>query len=183
MHETADGQVTMGAESPSGGATLAPRDAQVGSAESLVDAHPEAGRSRWPIIVCFALYTVLAVLAFGLTTPPGSAQMAGPGGADQVAEIWWLAWAQFALAHGHNLFFSNWQNYPTGLNAVVNTSMLGLGVLVSPITSAFGPIVAWNVLERAAFVLSATSMCLVMRRWTEWWPAAFVAGLLYGFST
>ena len=25
-------------------------------------------------------------------------------------------------------------------------------------------------------------MCLVLRRWTNWWPAAFVGGLLYGFS-
>ena len=25
-------------------------------------------------------------------------------------------------------------------------------------------------------------MCLVLRRWTRWWPAAFVGGLLYGFS-
>ena len=25
-------------------------------------------------------------------------------------------------------------------------------------------------------------MCLVLRRWTTWWPAAFVGGLLYGFS-
>ena len=108
--------------------------------------------------------------------------MAGNGTADQISQIWWIAWAQFALAHGHNPFFSNWQNAPIGLNAVVNTSMLGLGVLISPVTSIFGPIVAWNVLERAALVLSATSMCLVLRRWTDWWPAAFVGGLLYGYS-
>ena len=25
-------------------------------------------------------------------------------------------------------------------------------------------------------------MCFVLRRWTTWWPAAFVGGLLYGFS-
>ena len=89
----------------------------------------------------------------------------------------------FALAHGHNPLFTTWQNAPGGLNVVVNTSMLALGVLVSPITSLFGPIVAWNVLERAALLVSATSMCLVLRRWTDWWPAAFVGGLLYGFST
>ena len=28
----------------------------------------------------------------------------------------------------------------------------------------------------------AFSMCIVLRRWTAWWPAAFVGGLLYGFS-
>ena len=61
--------------------------------------------------------------------------------------------------------------------------MLALGVLVSPITFLFGPVVSWNVLERAAPFVSALSMCLVLRRWTTWWPAAFVGGLLYGFSS
>ena len=57
-----------------------------------------------------------------------------------------------------------------------------LGVVFSPVTSLFGPIVTWNVLLRLAFLLSAMSMCLVMRRWTSWWPAGFVGGLFYGFS-
>ena len=141
----------------------------------------EPQRRRWPLLVCIALYTGLAIVEFGFTGI-GSSHMAGPGSADQISQIWWISWAQFALAHGHNPFFTNWQNVPVGVNVLVNTSMLGLGVVISPITSAFGPIVAWNVLERAALVVSATSMCLVMRRWTNWWPAAFVAGLLYGFS-
>ncbi len=108
--------------------------------------------------------------------------MAGPGSIDQISDIWWIAWAQFALAHGHDPFFSTWQNAPIGVNVVANTSMLGLGVVISPITTIFGPIVAWNVLEVTALVLSATSMCAVLRRWTTWWPAAFFGGLLYGFS-
>ena len=61
--------------------------------------------------------------------------------------------------------------------------MLGLGALASPITFLFGPVVSWNVLERAAPFVSALSMCLVLRRWTRWWPAAFVGGLLYGYSS
>ncbi len=108
--------------------------------------------------------------------------MAGPGSADQIQEIWWISWAQYALAHGHNPFFTTWQNAPVGLNALVNTSILALGTLMAPVTSVFGPIVAWNVLEVMAPVVSAMTMCLVLRRWTHWWPAAFVGGLLYGFS-
>ena len=42
--------------------------------------------------------------------------------------------------------------------------------------------VSWDVLVRLAVVVSAMSMCLCLRRWTTWWPAAFVGGLLYGFS-
>ena len=42
---------------------------------------------------------------------------------------------------------------------------------------------AWNIAVRLALAASAMSMCLVLRRWCTWWPAAFVGGLLYGFSS
>ncbi len=60
--------------------------------------------------------------------------------------------------------------------------MLALGVLFTPITKLFGPIVSWNIAVRFALVISASSMCFVLRRWVTWWPAAFAGGLLYGFS-
>jgi hypothetical protein len=122
------------------------------------------------------------MLDFGHLSSLGPDHMAGPWSADQIMDIWWIEWDYFALIHGHNPLFTDWLNYPVGLNAGVNTSMLALGWLVSPITFLFGPVVSWNVLERAAPFVSALSMCLVLRRWTRWWPAAFVGGLLYGFS-
>ena len=101
---------------------------------------------------------------------------------DAIVQVWWLAWAEFALTHGHRLLFTQWQNYPLGQNFGVNGSMLALGVVFMPITKLFGPLVTWSVLLRLGLAVSATSMCLVLRRWTRWWPAAFVGGLLYGFS-
>jgi hypothetical protein len=109
--------------------------------------------------------------------------MAGLRSADQISQVWWIEWAYEALIHGHNPLLTNWQNYPAGINAGVNGSMLVLGELMSPMTVLFGPVVSWNVLERMAPFVSALSMCLVLRRWTSWWPAAFVGGLLYGFSS
>ena len=69
-----------------------------------------------------------------------------------------------------------------GQNFGVNRSMLALGVPFAPVTKIFGPVVTYNVLLRLALATSAASMCFVLRRWTSWWPAAFVGGLLYGFS-
>ena len=111
----------------------------------------------------------------------GSTHVAGPGGADQTIQVWWIAWAEHALAYGLNPFFSNWLNAPVGINAGPNGSMLVLGLIISPITAVFGPVVAWNVLVRLTLCVSALAMCLCLRRWTRWWPAAFVGGLLYGF--
>jgi hypothetical protein len=140
-------------------------------------------RRWWPVIVCIAAYAGLALLEFGHLSSLGPAHMAGLRSADQITQVWWIEWANYALIHGHNPLFTDWQNYPVGFNAGVNGSMLALGSLVSPITLLFGPVVSWNLLERAAPLVSAFSMCMVLRRWTGWWPAAFVGGLLYGFSS
>jgi hypothetical protein len=108
--------------------------------------------------------------------------MTGNGTPDQVQQLWFLKWAQYALWHGHNPFYSSFLNYPVGLNLLANTSMLALGSFFSPLTAWLGPVVTWNVLIRLAVTLSAFCMCTVLRRWTTWWPAAFVGGLLYAFS-
>jgi hypothetical protein len=122
------------------------------------------------------------MFAFGHLSSLGPSHMTGPGSADQIMDVWWIEWAYYALIHGHNPLFTNWQNYPNGYNAGANTSMLALGMVTAPVTFIFGPVVSWNILERAAPFLSAVSMCLVLRRCTKWWPASFVGGLLYGFS-
>lgn len=140
------------------------------------------GRRWWPVIVCIAAYAGLAMLEFGHLSSLGPDHMAEQRGVDQIVQIWWIEWAYYALIHGHNPLFTDWQNYPVGFNAGVQASMLVLGWLASPITFLFGPVVSWNLLERVAPLVSALSMCLVLRRWTRWWPAAFVGGLLYGFS-
>ncbi len=144
--------------------------------------HVGRGRRWWPGAVCLGLYVILAVLEFGPSTYPGENRIAIEGGSDGASQIWFLQWTQYALAHGHNPFFSQWQSFPTGLNVIDDTSMVALGAIFSPITTLFGPIVTWNVLLRLAVVLSAFSMCLVLRRWTKWWPAAFFGGLIYGYS-
>ncbi len=112
----------------------------------------------------------------------GPGHMTGMLFPDEIDQVWWLAWTALALPHGHNVFSAQWQNYPAGENFGVNGSMLALGVLFMPITKLFGPVVTWNIALRLAVVLSASSMCFVLRRWTTWWPAAFVGGLIYGFS-
>ena len=108
-----------------------------------------------------ALYTLATLLVFGHLSGLGSATMTAYRTADQITQVWWLEWAQFALAHGHNPFFTNWQNYPLVYNFGVNGSMLAIGAVFSPLTTLFGPLVTWNVLLRLAMIASAFSMCLL----------------------
>jgi hypothetical protein len=138
-------------------------------------------RQLWPGLLCCVLYLAFACAAYGFG-PIGSSRLPGGKWNDSVEQIWWLAWAAHALPDVHNLFLARGQNYPYGQNFGVNGSMLLLGVLFAPITKLFGPIVTFDVLLRLAVAGSAASMCFVLRRWTSWWPAAFVGGALYGFS-
>ena len=148
---------------------------------------PAATRGSWvrrtvPALICLAIYLVLATLLYSGSSWLSSTRITGCACGDQAQEVWFLAWPPFALAHGHNLFFSAWIDYPTGMNLSVNTSMPLLGIVGAPITRLFGPVATYNVLLRLGFALSAFSLCLVLRRWTDWWPAAFFGGLTYGFS-
>lgn len=101
---------------------------------------------------------------------------------DAAQEAWFLAWPRFALTHLHNPFYSNWIEYPHGVNLAANTSMQFLGVLFAPVVALAGPVSAYNLSLRLAFAASATSAFFVLRRWTPWEPAAYIGGLLYGFS-
>jgi hypothetical protein len=138
-------------------------------------------RRLWPGLVCCALYIVLADLVYGFSSF-GTSSVPGLKWDDSVEQIWWLAWAAHALPSLHNLFLAQGQNVPYGQNFGVNGSMLILGVLFAPVTRLFGPNISFEILLRLSLASSAACMCFVLRRWTTWWPAAFVGGLLYGFS-
>jgi hypothetical protein len=103
-------------------------------------------------------------------------------GPDVALITWFLAWVPQALLHGHNPLFSTAANAPYGINMLNNTSELLLGALGTPITLLFGPIATFNVLMTTALAGSATSAYFLTRRFTDWLPAAFAAGLVFGFS-
>ena len=154
---------------------------QEGRAASMAAAPAHAAKHRWwPFAVASALYLVLSLLWWGHL---GSLGRTAPGIDDDHAQIWWLAWAASSFPHVSKLFDARGMNYPAGANFGVNGSMLALGILFAPITKLFGVTVTFNVLLRLAPAVSACAMCFVLRRWTSWWPAAFVGGLLYGFSS
>ncbi len=143
------------------------------------------GRRRYghltPPFVVVASYVVAAVACYWhvWSSSPSAVSMLG---GDQFDSMWFLRWLPFAVAHGHNPFFSNFANYPFGVNLLTNTSSLFLGFVASPITLLWGPVAAFNLMTTAALAGSATAGYFFVRRWTTWRPAAFLGGLLYGFG-
>jgi hypothetical protein len=95
---------------------------------------------------------------------------------------WFLNWPAYAISHGLNPLYSNAMGYPHGVNLLSNTSVLALGFLLAPVTWLFGPIASLNVALTLSPFLSSMGMLVLLLRWCHWTPAAFIGGLLYGFS-
>jgi hypothetical protein len=140
-------------------------------------------RRQWAIHgVATAAYLVAAIAIwsgvwFG---HPTSAATCGCG--DTSLFTWFMAWPAYALNHGQGLFFTTKLLHPYGINLPANTSVLALSLPLSPVTWLFGPVASLNVAATLAPVASALSARALVRRWTTWEPAAFAAGLVYGFS-
>jgi hypothetical protein len=142
-----------------------------------------ASRSRWTAHgLAAVLYLALALVAWSgvWLHHPTSTSTCGCG--DTSLLTWFMAWPAYALRHGDALFFSTRALHPYGINLPANTSFLAISVPLAPVTWAFGPVASLNVAATLAPVATALSARALLLRWTTWQPAAFLAGLFYGFS-
>ena len=134
------------------------------------------------LLLATGLYLVLGV---GLwwsvwSTHPTAVTTCGCG--DAARFLWFFRWPAFALAHGHNIFYSTWLFHPGGINLLDDTSVVALGVVLAPVTWLWGPVASMNMALTLAPALSALAMFVLLRRWVRWTPAALLGGLVYGFS-
>lgn len=128
------------------------------------------------------IYGLLAIGVFWhvWSTDPAAVSTCPCG--DSGIVTWFLAWPAYAIAHGLNPFYSPAMFHPTGINMLSNASSEAFGIALAPVTWLLGPMVTFNVAITLSPALSALAMFWALRRWTRWGPAAFLGGLLYGFS-
>ncbi|MFZ0248475.1 MAG: hypothetical protein WAL61_00915 [Acidimicrobiales bacterium] len=138
-----------------------------------------AGR-MWKTALVVAAYAVLGFAFFNQvwSHPSTTMQLGG----DQFNFVWLLQSTANALSGLHNPFYSDHLNYPFGVNLVANAGVVGLGTIFAPITWIFGPVASFNTVETLSLTASAFGGYFFVLRWVSWRPAAFVGGLLYGFS-
>ncbi len=129
----------------------------------------------------FLIYLLIAAALFSSTwVDPAGSLIGTPK--DPKLFVWYLGWLPHELAQGHNPLFTDHLSYPAGVNLMWNTSMIFPSLLLWPVTAAFGPVVAYNLLITAGIALSAWFAFLAARRFLDSGLACFIAGLLYGFS-
>jgi hypothetical protein len=148
---------------------------------------PPAGRPWWrrlpgPQALTLLAFTVLAVALFGNTWKDPTTVALGGGGGDGSIFIWFLEWTAYAITHRIDPFITDHMGYPEGVSVLWNTSLVGPGALLAPLTLAFGPVLTFNLVNMAAHALSAWCAYLAVRRYVPSHLGAAVAGLVYGFS-
>jgi hypothetical protein len=84
---------------------------------------------------------------------------------DAMHYTWWLGWTVHALGHLENPLVTDTMNWPQGVSAMNNTTLLLPGLVLSPVTALFGPLVSLNLQN----VLSVPA-CAV----AAWWAARHV---------
>jgi len=137
----------------------------------------------WVLVFgAFILYGLVSLLAYRPVLPGESSHIPTCACGDPALQTWFLRWVPYAITHGHNPLFSNWTNYPYGVDLAQNTEMPLLGLLTAPLTVLVSPIASYTLLLWLAFPASATAMFYVVKRWTGSSIAALVGGFLYGFS-
>ncbi|WP_422734022.1 hypothetical protein ACN26Y_30105 [Micromonospora sp. WMMD558] len=143
------------------------------------------GRSRLPSWIPDALvvagYVALAALltARQWGRPDRLFHQAG----DQILFEWMLARAARAVVDGENPLYATALNAPDGVNLMANTSVLGLGVPLTPVTLFLGSQVAFLVAVAACLAGTATAWyVLLRRRFVDSRVAAALGGLVCGFA-
>ncbi len=95
---------------------------------------------------------------------------------------WWLHWTPWSLLHGHNPLVTDYQHFPVGVNAMWNTTVPVLGLLLAPLTLTAGPVVAFNIAMILGPVASGVAMAAALTPYTRRQTPRIVAGGLYAFA-
>jgi hypothetical protein len=173
-----------------------PTEAGPAEAGAPAEEHPETGGRRlWragrrlarrlrpgPQPLFLLLFTALGVWMFAPAWKSPTTMTLEGGTGDPAIFMWFLRWAPYAIAHGHELLVTHHLNYPDGVNLMWNTSLPLPGLLLGPVTAHWGPVFTLNLLLVLSYGLSAWCAYLAIRRFVPGHLAAAVGGLVYGFS-
>jgi hypothetical protein len=103
--------------------------------------------------------------------------------ADHIQFESWLVHAAYSVTHLQNPLFSHQMNIPLGVNAMANTSVLGVGIPLTPVTLLFGPQISYAVYLTLALAGSAAAGYHVLsRHLVRSRVAAFIGAGFFGFA-
>jgi hypothetical protein len=129
------------------------------------------------------IYTAISILVFARSLFPDFAGSYIGRGSDPAEFMWFLGWWRYAIAHRVSPFVTHAIFAPGGMNLAWSTTIPLAGLMLSPITARFGPVVAYNILSIASPALAAWTAFILCRYVSQsFWPA-LLGGYIFGFSS
>ncbi len=129
------------------------------------------------LAIYFALAIVMTwplVATLGERIPTGS-------GSDVWAGLWAHWWVKKSLLEGISPFFTNLLYFPEGVSlATYNIPWVNIALWI-PFQAIIGNYAAYSLLFIVIFAFNCFAMYLLVMDWHDSIPAAFIAGLIYGF--
>ncbi|MGH7812935.1 MAG: hypothetical protein ACREQI_02910 [Candidatus Binataceae bacterium] len=104
-------------------------------------------------------------------------------GVDPAQFMWCLVWWPHALTHGLNPFLCKAIWAPIGINLTWTKSLPLPSLVMWPITAAFGPIAAYNVMMLLCVPLAEWTAFLLCRALSGSWLASLFGGFIFGASS
>lgn len=137
---------------------------------------------RYPRAACLLLFVALTIVeTWPLAAHP--ATYSRNDNADTVLNEWALAWIAHQAPRAPLRLFDANIFYPERRTLAYSEAMVVQGILGSPLRWAgASPVLTYNVVLLAGFMLTGWAMCLVVSRWTGDWTAGIVAGILTAFN-
>ena len=158
-------------------------DAATGAGVRGAANEPEAAGSR-SRVRHLALLAVYLAAGIALTWPRTTYLWRHllPETRDTSSYVWDLWWIAHQVVHLANPWYTNHMAAPVGIQLGFDTSMPLAGVIMTPVTLAFGPSASFDVLT----ALVPGLICYLMYRAARLWlaePGAIAAGALFGLSS
>jgi hypothetical protein len=128
---------------------------------------------------------ITGYLAAGIAvTWPRASYLAGrlPALRDAAGYVWGLWWAAHLLTHPGDPWFTRYLAAPVGSQLGYHTLMPLPGLVMAPVTLAFGPSASYNLLSIACPGLLCYAMYRAARLWLPGFDAA-AAGAFFGLSS
>jgi hypothetical protein len=132
------------------------------------------------------LALLVVYLAAGIAlTWPNATYLTGhrlPAVRDISSYVWDLWWTAHQVAHLGNPWFTKLMAAPAGIQLGFDTTMPLAGLIMTPVTLAFGPAASFSLLS----IVAPGLLCYVMYRAARLWlaaPGAIAAGALFGLSS
>ncbi len=131
----------------------------------------------------FVTYLIASLMFFGRMLPGHLTDYYVGRNTDPSNYMWALAWWPYVLRHHVHPFLTRLIDAPFGMNLASAPAPLPLlGIMMTPLTTALGPIATYNLISLILPPLAALTAFSLCRKLSGSFVAALLGGFVFGFS-